>query len=154
LLSFSLTACGAGNKILYPWTQEYVSGQGNIRGDVDIDYFLEKDERFEIGADKDGWAVFKDPEAAFDALQEKYADGIALIQEEYNLAEFSMKSYQAYKEYGQLVTTGTEEEQAQARFVSRVLDIFENSYVPREEWVKSSAIAVYRDGKHNLNLKS
>ena len=128
VLCFCLSACGSGSKLAHPWTQEYVSGQGNIQGDVDTDYFLSQDENFEIGADAEGRAVFKDPEAAFGALQEKYAAGIELIKTEFGLDEFSIKTYQAYKDYGWQVTTGTKEEQEQAKFVSSFLDIYENSF--------------------------
>jgi len=128
LLCLSLAACASDNEISNPWTQEYVSGQGNIRGNVDTADFLARDERFEIGADQDGYAVFKDPEAALTALEEKYAAGIELIREEFGLEEFGEKTYEDYKTYGWQVTTGTEEEREQAGFVTGFLDIYENSF--------------------------
>lgn len=50
VLIFSLAACGTTRGIItHLYKQEYVVGQGNIKGDVDVSYFLERNERFEIG---------------------------------------------------------------------------------------------------------
>lgn len=117
--------------IKYPYTQEYIVGQENIIGDVDIAAFLAIDERFEIGANANGYAVFKDPEAAFQALTEKYADGIRLIQRNFDLKPLNYKNYDTYKTYGQQVYSGTEEARSQAAFVSAFLDIFENSFIKK-----------------------
>ena len=122
-----LTAC-TGNPIKHPYVQEYVAGQGNCKGNVNTAYFLELDSRFEIGANAEGYAVFKDPDAAFDAVKEKYADGIKLIQRENKLAPFSKKNYKLYGTYGWQVTSGSKEEKEQAFFISQFIDIYENSY--------------------------
>lgn len=111
-----------------PYTQEYVVGQGNIVGEVDVEYFIKLDERFAIGAAKNGMAVFKNPFEAYQALTEKYAAGIAVIKREFLLSKLSYKNYQDYKTYGWQVTIGTEEEKEQAKFVSKFLDIYENSF--------------------------
>lgn len=81
-----------------------------------------------MGADKDGMAVFKDPHKAYQALTEKYSDGISLIQKEFDLEDLSESSYQDYKTYGWQVETGTEEEKNQAKFISGFFDIYENSF--------------------------
>lgn len=130
VLLFSLAACGS--RPTHPYTQEYVAGQGNIKGNVgnvNTADFLARDERFAIGATKDGIAVFKDPDGAYQALTEKYADGLALIRQEKVLLPLSTRNYQAYKTYGWQVTGGSQEAQSQARFISRFFDIYENSYV-------------------------
>ena len=114
--------------ITNPSVQEYVSGQGNIKGDVNKAGFEAISEDFAIGADKNGMAVFKDPQKAFDTFTELYADGIALIQSEFLLPPISENSYDSYKLYGWQVTTGTEEQRSQAAFVTSFLDIYENSY--------------------------
>ena len=116
------------SSVKHPYTQEYRTGQGNIKGNVDTDDFLRRDERFEIGADKDGNAVFKDPVNAYTALLENYAEGLELIQSEMKLEPVSRKYYQDYKTYGWQVTSGTEEVREQAHFVSRFFDIYENSF--------------------------
>ena len=127
LLALILSLMGC-SMIKHPYVQEYVAGQGNCRGNVNTADFLERDERFAIGATKDGVAVFKDPQAAFQALLETCSDGLALIQTEMDLEPVSQKNYSMYKMYGAQVTTGSEEEQAQARFVSGFFDIYENSF--------------------------
>lgn len=123
-----LTACSSQGKVKNPATQEYKAGTGNIKGDVDVEKYVKIDQRFEIGADKDGMAVFKDPHKAYQALTEKYSDGIRLIQKEFDLENLSENSYEAYKNYGWQVETGTEEEKDQAKFISGFFDIYENSF--------------------------
>lgn len=118
-----------GIDVKYPYVQEYVAGKGNIKGNVDVAAFHAIDERFAIGANENGYAVFKDPEAAFDALLEKCPDGIKEIQEAFDLNEpFNRRNWEGYKTYGWQVSSGTEEVKEQARFVSGFLDIYENSF--------------------------
>ena len=123
----SLAAC-TENKIQHQYEQEYITGQGNIKGNVDTEDFYERDERFEIGATKDGYAVFKDPDKAYEALLENYSEGLKLIEDEHQLNPVSKDNYQAYKKYGAQITTGSAEAQEQAHFVSKFFDIYENSY--------------------------
>lgn len=111
-----------------PYVQEYIPGQGNIKGTIDIAAFYERDNRFEIGASKDGYAVFKDPHQAYRALLEKYPAGLSLIRDEYRLAPINKHNYQSYSNYGWQVTTGSKEERDQAAFVSSFFDIYENSF--------------------------
>lgn len=127
LFVFLLTACGKSD-IKHPYEQEYAAGQGNIKGNVNTEDFYARDKRLSIGATKDGYAVFKDPEDAYDALLENYSDGLKLIQDEYNLEDVSSDNYQEYKTYGWQVTTGTAAAQEQAHFISSFFDIYENSY--------------------------
>lgn len=123
-----LAACSSQGKVKNPATQEYIVGTGNIKGNVDVEKYLKIDQRFDIGADKDGMAVFKDPHKAYQALIEKYYDGIRLIQKEFDLEDLSESSYEFYKTYGGQVETGSPEEKSQARFVSGFFDIYENSF--------------------------
>ncbi len=115
-------------KIDHPYTQEYIVGMGNIKGNVDIDKYIKTDSRFEIGADKDGYAVFKDPIAAFEVLMDKYSSGISLIEKEYNLSPLTHYNCDLYKVLGCQCESGTEEERKAAKFVSEFLDIYENSF--------------------------
>ena len=123
-----LAACSSQGKVKNPATQEYIVGTGNIKGNVDVEKYLKIDQRFQIGADKNGMAVFKDPHKAYQALIEKYSDGIRLIQKEFDLEDLRESAYQADKIYGGQVETGTEDEKSQARFVSGFFDIYENSF--------------------------
>lgn len=128
-----LVACSQSESnsstIQYPSVQEYVAGQDNIKGNVPVEEYIAISEDFAIGANKDGYAVFKNPEKALAKLLELYSDGITLIQAEYDLEPLSADNYAAYKVYGSQITTGTKEEQQQAIFVGKFLDIYENSYI-------------------------
>ena len=77
---------GKINKVTNPCVQDYVAGQGNIRGNVNVEDYYERDARFAIGAGEDGYAVFKDPGEAFAALREHYPEGISLIRNGYKTA--------------------------------------------------------------------
>lgn len=128
-----LLSCGLSENnspsIQYPYVQEYIAGQGNIKGNVPVEEYISISEDFAIGADKDGYAVFKDPEKALATLLELYSDGINLIQTEFDLEPLSEENYDWYKVYGLQITVGTTEEQEQAIFVGKFFDIYENSYV-------------------------
>ncbi len=119
---------GKINKVTNPCVQDYVAGQGNIKGNVNVEDYYERDERFAIGAGEDGYAVFKDPGKAFAALRENYPEGISLIRKEFHLLWLSKLNYPSYKTYGWQATSGSEEARQQARFVSSFFDIYENSF--------------------------
>lgn len=125
-VAFGAAHYGPG-QILHPWVQEYVAGDGNIKGCVDTGEYLEIDRRLEIGADKEGSAVFKDPAAALQCLEEKCPEGLKLIQKEFGLLPPKF-DFESYKTYGWQVIGGTEEERQQALFVTRFMDIYENSF--------------------------
>ncbi len=111
-----------------PAVQEYVPGAPGILGSVDKARFESVSADFAIGADQYGRAVFKDPYQAFDTMTALYAEGIALIREENGLAPISYGNYELYKKFGWQTTSGSEEAISQAAFVSRFLDIYENSF--------------------------
>lgn len=97
-------------------------------GDVDIIKFGEMNLDFDIGANKYGKAVFKNPDKALKRLKTDYAEGIALIKKEYHLLPLNDFTYKSYKTYGWQTATGDSEQKAQARFVTQFLDIYENSF--------------------------
>lgn len=109
------------------YSQEYLPGQGNIKGNVNVESFLERSEHFAIGANSYGYAVFKDPEAAFTAFVEQYSDGIELVQKTFNLQPLTETDYDGYMECA-LVMAGDSEAEKQARFIPGFLDIYENSF--------------------------
>ncbi len=123
-----LVKCGyvLDNNLRY--SQIYISEYGNIKGNVDVNRFGKINIDFDIGANKYGSAVFKNPNKAFSRLKKNYSKGIKLIQKEFNLLPLNNFTYKKYKTYGWQVTTGTAEEKDQARFVSSFLDIYENSF--------------------------
>ena len=107
--------------------QEYIPGTGNIKGDVDIDAFLEWSSDFDIGANADGKAVFKNPDKAFRTMKKVCAKGIRLIKRENHILFGLTKSnFRTYKNLGWQVTGGSEEARRQAQFVSMFLGIYEN----------------------------
>lgn len=110
------------------YSQEYNAGTGNIKGNVDIEYFVNKSADFAIGANHYGFAVFKKPDAALAKLKTDYKAGIDLIQREFKLSPLSQSNYKLYGTYGWQVTSGTKEEKEQAAFVSSFVDIYENSF--------------------------
>lgn len=125
--------CGGGAGLfsqvqLLHYTQEYVAGTRNIKGDVDVEWFTQRGPEFAIGANGYGYAVFKYPERALRKLEQDYAEGLALIQREYHLGPLSAGNYESYGNYGWQVNMGTEETRAQAMFVSDFMDIYENCY--------------------------
>lgn len=123
-----LVSCGyiLDNDLKY--SQIYISGDGNIKGNVDVNKFGKINIDFDIGANKYGYAVFKNPNKALKRLKHDYSKGIKLIQKEFNLLPLNNFTYKNYKTYGWQVTTGTVEEKEQARFVSSFMDIYENSF--------------------------
>lgn len=130
------------DSIRNPAVQAYIPGTGNILGNVDTAAFEAASPDFAIGADRYGRAVFKDPHLAFQTFEKLYAEGITLIQRSKSLAPLSKENYSQYKKYGFEMTTGTEAEREQAAFVSRFLDIYENSFaedIPHTRYVLPTA---------------
>jgi hypothetical protein len=113
------------DRVVNPWVQEYLPDTEN---GVDKEEFESLSGDFAIGADQYGYPVFKDPYKAFDTFVEHYAEGIGMIRQAFDLDPISRKNYDAYKVYGWQITTGSEEVRDQAAFVSRFLDIYENSF--------------------------
>ena len=107
---------------------KYIAGEGNIKGNVDVNKYEKLNIDYEVGANKYGEAVFKNPNKAFKRLKKDYSKGIKLIQKEYHLLPLTNFTYKMYSIYGWQVTTGTDEEKEQARFVSSFMDIYENSF--------------------------
>ena len=110
------------------YTQRYEKGKDNLLGNVDYDYFEKISMDFEIGANKYGKAVFKNPDKALKRLKKNYSKGIKAIQREFNLMPLTNFNFRRYGTYGFQLTKGTEEEKEQAKFVSNFFDIYENSF--------------------------
>ena len=115
--------------VKHPWVQEYTPGTDGIIGNVDTQKYLQVSKDFSIGANRWGMAVFKNPHAAFATLTRLYAEGIRAIQVQYDLVPFSVSNYADYKTYGWQTTSGSDQAQEQARFVTSFLDIYENSFI-------------------------
>lgn len=125
---YILVKCGYVIDDNLKYSQIYIADESNNKGNVDINKFGRIHIDFDIGANKYGEAVFKNPNNALKTLKKEYARGIKLIQKEFNLLPLTNFNYNSYKMYGWQVTTGTDEEKEQARFVSTFMDIYENSF--------------------------
>ena len=101
--------------------QEYVPGQGNVRGNVDAAAWAELCPEFEIGATAEGIAVFKDPAAAWRQFTRLYSAQIRQVRKENRLLPLTRLTWLPYQKYG-WQTSGD------CAIVSRFLDIYENSY--------------------------
>lgn len=64
-----LAACSSQGKVKNPATQEHIVRTGNIKGNADVEKYLKIDLRFAIEADKNGMAVFKDPQKPINPSQ-------------------------------------------------------------------------------------
>ncbi len=119
--------------VVNPWVQEYVPGTDGIVGNVDVEKYRSISADFEIGADRWGIAVFKDPHKAFLKLVALYPDAIAAIQQEFALEPLAENDYAFYKTYGWQVTSDSTRIREQATFVSGFFDIYENSFTESEQ---------------------
>lgn len=119
---------GKINKVTNPCVQDYVAGQGNIRGNVNVEDYYERDVRFAIGAGEDGYAVFKDPGEGLCRAARALSGGHFAHPKRVPSARLSKLNYSSYQTYGWQATTGSEEARQQAQFVSRFFDIYENSF--------------------------
>ncbi len=108
------------SKIKYPYVQEYIVGTGNIKGKVDVEYFKKYGDAFEIGATKEGFAVFKNPKLAFKTLKKQFKDEIKEIKKEYDLGNLSQLNYDEY--VAALRADGSYSP------VYHILNIYENSF--------------------------
>jgi len=110
------------------YVREYIIGDTGIKGSVDMTRFG-NDSAYEIGANKAGYAVFKNPNKAFAQMKIDCAKGIAAIRKEYKLFPLSRWNYDMYEVYGwQLTKTKDTEAVDQARKVTSFMDIYENSF--------------------------
>jgi hypothetical protein len=109
------------------YTQEYTAGTNGIKGNVNVSKFTDVSEDFAIGANSNGYAVFKNPSKAFKTFEKMYADDIQSLKDEFGLKDFNKKTYHDYMTYGWQSNVGTDEEKQNKKFISSFLDIYENS---------------------------
>ena len=103
-----------------------------IKGHVDYHKFESISLDFEIGANKYGYAVFKNPDKALKRLKKNYSKGINAIKKEFHLLPLSIFNFREYGTYGWQLTIGSSEEKEEARFVTSFFDIYENSFNNKE----------------------
>lgn len=110
------------------YTQEYIPGTGNIKGNVDRGDLLKYGEKFDIGANVNGYAVFKNPDEAFEEMKRLFPHGIKAIQREFKLGSLTKRNFKVFATYSFELTSATDEEIREARALGLILDIYENSF--------------------------
>lgn len=110
------------------YVKEYVIGEENIKGEVNKKYFEDISPDFAIGANKYGYAVFKDPKKAFKTMKEKYKKVLKIIKDQYCHKSIKVNNFYCYENLGWQITKGNQEEKEEASFVSSFLDIYDNSF--------------------------
>ena len=116
-------------RIRNPWVQEYLPGTGNIQGHVDAADYRERSEAFAIGADKNGYAVFKHPYRALNALSRQYRGILWKIRLQNLLPRLDYGNFRLYQHGTNHPAWATSEaEQADTSFLLRFFDIYENSF--------------------------
>ena len=87
---------------------------------------------YEMGVNKYGTVVFRYPDKALERLKADCSEGIEAVRKAFDLPELTSRSFRLYKTYGwQLVDADAEAPPQlleQGRLISRVLDIYENSF--------------------------
>ena len=114
------------------YTQEYLPGSGNIKGNVEKEKWDSLGESFEIGANADGYAVFKNPKKAMDAICRDYRVGIKAMRKEGAPWGLFRLHYKAYPNYFH-VSSKDPEVQRQVNIIAGFVDIYENSFEPITE---------------------
>ena len=106
-------------QVYYPLLEE-------VRGNVDIEYFISRSMDFDIGANRLGYAVFKNPRLAFKTFKKDYAEEIKVVQKEFNLGTFNIFNLDGYKNLARQSTK--RDIYPDIKFISSFLDIYENSF--------------------------
>lgn len=104
------------------------------------------DPAYAIGANAYGMPVFRDTDAAFQALCRDYADALQLIAEQFSLKPVSRSNWDGYKIYGWQVSTGDEQLQANCVAVTQFFDLYENSFTTDHPIASGSTLAAAEDG--------
>lgn len=105
------------------WVREYEAGAEECVGQVNVMRFLAWGDEFEIGANSEGIAVFKDPFAAFRAFKRLFAEEIKAVQEEFELKPLTQFNYRQYLTFGWQCSSDLD-----THAVSSFFDIYENSF--------------------------
>lgn len=114
-------------KAEFAYSQEYVAGTGNIKGDVDVEYYESHGEEFAIGANSQGYAVFKDPRAAMNCICKDYKEGLKLMRKTWGCPPFFRFQYHGYS-IGGCTVDQNEKGADQVEFILAFLGIYENSF--------------------------
>ena len=109
-----------------PAVGDYIPGVS--RGNVDPDFYTSVSPDFELGADRNGYAVFRDPEKALETFRSLYAEELELVASDHGLAPLSERTAELYKVYAAQTERSDSRVRERLSFVAKFLDIWENSY--------------------------
>ncbi len=118
----------ASAAIKNPAVGDYKAGAEGIVGSVDTAAFEEISPDFAVGADKYGVAVFKNPRRAWETFKKLYADDLDALSEIHGLKPLSAKNRDMYLLLAAQTEEPDEEKAARYRFITRFLDVYENSF--------------------------
>ena len=127
-----------------PAVGEYEAGADGIVGNVNTSDFTRISPDFAVGADRHGVAVFQNPRRAWETFRKLYHDPLEELEELHGLKPLSAKNRSDYKKLAAQTETEDPEKREQYSFISRFLDIYENSFtdhgdVPAAEPTAESA---------------
>jgi len=109
------------------YVKEYTAGESGNKGNINITT-LGTNPAYQIGVNKDGYVVFKNPKNAFRQMKIDFTKGISALRKEYYLLPLTRWNHKKYETYGwQLSETKDSVAKEQAGKLSAFLDIFENS---------------------------
>ncbi len=113
----------------YGYSQEYLAGTGNCRGNVDVEYFESLGPEFAIGANRDGYAVFKNPRAVMWAIYRDYRPGLKVLMENgLYFPVFGVVVQGCTSGLSMDLKSSSTEGLKQAKQICGIMDIYENSF--------------------------
>ena len=94
------------------------------------DVLFDNKDSYDLALNSQNMPVFKNPDKALAQLKEDYKQAIYEIKNEFNITfDLSKYNYQDYSTYGCQLTTDDPILRHQGRYISQVLDIYENSFI-------------------------
>ena len=94
------------------------------------DILFDNKDAYDLALNSQNMPVFKNPDKALAELKRDYKQVILEIKNEFNISfDLSKYNYQDYSTYGCQLTTSDPILRHQGRYISQVLDIYENSFI-------------------------
>lgn len=108
------------------YSQVYYPMLNELKGNVDINYFISRSMNYDIGANHLAYAVFKDPKLAYKTFKNDYAKELKLVKQEFNLSSINAFNLDAYQNLAwQSINL---DDYPDIKFISHFLDIYQNSF--------------------------
>lgn len=119
------------NKVEEPYRVVIENSSKNIFEDTIFEDEAEKlnaDGSYDLGINKQGKLVFKNPEKALKKALEDFSDGFKAIQKEYNLKTISVHNYDVIHDYTIEYFPEDEKLMKEVGIAQGMIDIYENSF--------------------------